>query len=45
MTDQEFQLWLFPPVLSPRRKLVIRCIMIALVILADWLGRLSVAFK
>lgn len=39
MTDDEFRAWLFPPVLSWKRKLVIRCIMVALCILAAWLGQ------
>jgi hypothetical protein len=40
MTDQEFQAWLFPPVLSTRRKWIIRGIMIGLTILAAYIGQL-----
>lgn len=31
--DEQFNLWLFPPVLSRRRKIVINCIMLAITIL------------
>ena len=38
VTEDEFRLWLFPPVLSWQRKLAIRCLMIGLVILSAYLG-------
>ena len=38
MTDEEIMLRIFPPVLSWKRKLVIRCIMIGLVILAMYMN-------
>jgi len=43
VTEQElidFHAWLFPPVLTRRRKFVIRCIMLALTIFAAWVGQI-----
>jgi hypothetical protein len=37
MTDDEFRKWLFPPVLSRTRKVVINLIMLAITILVAYL--------
>jgi hypothetical protein len=40
MTEDEFNAWMFPPVLTWQRKLVIRCIMLALTFFAAWVGQI-----